>query len=1155
MPHVRDAIVVAVLCALAGSAAAQPARYRRNQPVKVRVDLSERTRPKPNPRGAAEASQRPTGEDILAEESEKRDLREQQIALLRGLIDDTPDSEPIEKADLLFRLADTLGQLARFHRLEGVRLELAGKAAEGKLHAARSVAARKEAVAVYRTLTQTERYRVYPRMDRALFSYAFALQQSEVKAERDHAREVYETLLTEHPASRYVPHAYLAFADYFFEMKQLDNAASFYGKVLKFPRANVYHYARFMLGWVHLNAGRGEQAGTELLQVIRETAGDAKHATLHRAAKRDFVRAFSEFGDVRKAWPAFQKIDGKAALGMMEALAERYVEQGKSERAVYAYRQLVKVAPASPRVCTWQHDIAVELLATPGVTVADKVDEIVRLTELHRVLAAKKVLPPGEAADCAANAAAMSGELARAFHNEGAKTFDREVLAASDRLYAAYLESFAAAADWGESARYRAELAWIRAEKEPDARKSHELWKVAAAAFTRVVEAKHVPAAVRKDAASGAVDALRNALAVDPRPKITQVALDADAVKPGGGGGGKLPEPRAIPATEQALLAAIDDYLAYVTDPRDPERVTLAFVKANVLRHWDHHAAALPILEDIIKRHPGHEAALWAAHITLNIHVSAGRHDQVTAWGAWFAANRGFLTASRDQDRSDLAERVDDINRIAGRIEAQACETAARKGGDLARLVACGNRYLAVFNAEVKRDPSAGLAEKLDEVLYNAGVLFDDGRSLSAAIDVYTELRERFPGSPWAARALARLGNVYARVAYYDRASASFEEYARKYAGEADAFEVMNDAVVFRKGLGHDEQAIDDTAYFVKKFGAKAPAAAADAFFSMGSILEKRGDLDAVVAHYRRYLDRYGARGGGDRVVVAHARIGQILWEQACPVAAVDGACVKVVRERAIGSKATRRAHAATSRTQCGPPTKMKLTVVKRDAKRAAAARAAFGAAIAAYERAGGTFPRGDARAAKHAYALARFHAAEVDFEAFLAVGFPEGLDFDPAHAAAKATSEKRLNAWFARKDALATNAADQYLSLVREVKDPAMAIAGAARVGQIAQTFSDALYTAEIPAFLRPYEEAVDLYCGRLESEAGRYEDRSLEAFGACLQAATDFGWFSSWSRLCERELGQIRPEAFPTAAELRAAPDAVAAVRDVERPIIRID
>jgi outer membrane protein assembly factor BamD (BamD/ComL family) len=1155
MSHVRSAIVVGVLCALAGTADAQPARYRRNQPVHVGVDLSERTRPKPRAKGTQAPPRLPTGEEILAEEGEKRDLREQTIELLRNLIDDTPDSEPIEKADLYFRLADTLAQLARFHRLEGVRLELAGQPNEGKQHGKQSVKARKEAEKVYQTLTTDRRYRAYPRMDRALFSYAFALQQSTVKADRDRSREVYETLLTEHPASKYVPHAYLAFADYFFEQNQLGNAASFYEKVLKFPTSNVHTYARFMLGWVHLNSGDNEGAGREFLQVVRDTAGDAKQASLHGAAKRDFVRAFSEFGDVRKAWAMLRKLDSKAALGMMETLANLYVEKGKSERAVYAYRQLIKEAPDSPHVCAWQHDIAVELLTTPGTTVKDKVDEIVRLVELHRALASRKTLPPSEAAECAASAAAMSGELARAFHNEGAKTFDLDVLAAADRLYGAYLGAFPGAADWGESAKFQAELAWMRADKEPNARRAVELWEDAAAAFTRVVKARNVAAPVKKDAASGAVDAWRNALAIDPVPvRLKTFDLDPDAIAPGTATAA-LPPPRAIPPREASLLAAVDDYLAYVTEARDPERVALAFVKARILRNHDHHSEAMPLFEAIIRDHPGHEVALYAAHLVLNAYVTTRQHGKVTAWGAWFADHPAFFTALPDQDRSDLQRRVEEINRIADRIDAQECEVAARKTGDFAQLAACGNRYLAIFNAEVKRDPSAGVAEKLDDVLYNAGVLFEDGRSLSAAIDVYTELRQRFPASPAAARALARLGNVYARVAYYDRASSSFEEYARKYAGEADAFEVMNDAVIFRKGLGHDEQAIADTAYFVKKFGGKAPGAAADAFFSMASILEKRGELDEVVAHYRAYLAKYGARGGGDRVVVAYARIGQILWDQACPVALVDGSCVKIVRERAIGSKATRRVRAAVSKTQCGPPTKLKVTLVKRDPKKAAAAMAAFAQAIAEYERRGGTFPGGDARAAKHSYALARFHRTETTFEEFLAVRFPDGLDFDPAHAAAKARSDQRLNEWFQKKDALAGAAAGQYLTLVKEVKDPAMAIAGAARVGQIAQTFSDALYTAEIPAFLRPYEEAVDLYCTRLETEGDRYEDRSVEAFGACLKAATDFGWFSSWSRLCERELGQIRPEDFPTSAELRAAPDALASVRDLERPIIRID
>ena len=1155
MPHVRSAIVVGVLCAVASSAAAQPARYRRNSPVKVEVELSERTRPKPRPAAPADGQPTITGEAILAAEAEVRDLREEQIELLRRLIDDTPDSEPIEKADLIFRLADSLAQLARFHRLEGVRLEIAGgKAAEAKQHARASLAARKQAEQAYERLVGNDRYRAYPGMSKALFSYGFALQQSTQKKERDKARQIYHRLLTEHPSSDYVPHAYLAFADYYFEVKQLPNAAAFYEKVLKFPKSNVHTYARFMLGWVHLNTGENEQAGKDFLDVIRATDGVAKQASLNAAAQRDFVRAFSEFGDVRKAWPMLGKIAGGSQLAMMERLAELYVEKGKSDRAVFAYRTLITEASTSVRVCAWQHDIAVEMLSTPGTPVATKVDEIVRLVDLHAALAARKTLPAAEARDCRADAAAMSGELARAFHNEASKTGDPELLAAADRLYRVYVKRFPDAGDWAETAKYHAELAWLRADKEPDPRKATQLWRDAAAAFTVVVHGKRVPQPIVKDAASGALDALRNALAVDPRPKITAVAI-TPAMAKAGSGGGKLPAPRPIPEAEQALLAAIDDYLTFVTDRKDPERVAISFLRANILRHHDHLEEALPVLQEIIEQHPETEQALWAADITLNVHVVAGQHDRVTAWGRWFAAHPGFMSARADQDRSALARRVDEITRIGARIEAQECETAARKTGDYASLVACGNRYLAIFNDAVARAPSAGAADKLDEVLYNAGVLFEDGRSLSAAIDVYTQLRERYPDSTSAARALARLGTVHARVAYYERASANFEEYARTYAGEDDAFKAMNDAVVYRKGMGQDEQALENTAYFVRTFGAEQPRAAADAFFSMGTILEKRGDLDAVAAHYRTYLKRYGEQGGSDRVVVAYARIGQILWDQACPVRAIDGSCVKITRERAVGSRATRRAELAGVRTQCGPPTKMKLTVVKRDPRKVAAAMTAFGHAIAEYERRSGTFAGGDARAARHAYATARFHKTEVTYETFLDVRFPDGLDFDPAHAAAKATSDKRLNDWFVKKDGLASRAGAEYLTLVREVRDPAMAIASAARVGQLAQTFSDALYTAEVPAFLRPYEEAVEIYCERLETKADEYEDRSLEAFGACLKASTDFGWFSSWSRMCERELGQIRPEDYPTAAELRAAPEAVVSVRDIERPILRVE
>ncbi len=1161
MPH-RAIAGAVVLCCLAGNATADEHRYRRNKPVKVEVSLSERTRPKPRPKAAADDKPRFTPEELLAMEAETRDLRIEQIRLLEALVKETPDDQPIEKADLIFRIADSYGQLSRFHRLESAGAAIAADTAktpgEKKQHQKTAAAHRKQAgearaksVATYGGLFEVAAFRAYPGMHAALFAYAFTLQQGDA-ADRAVARKYYHRLLTEHPSSRFIPHANLAFADYFFDQRDLASAEGFYSKVIAFPSSNVYHYARYMRAWVMVNQGRHEDAGREFLTVLRETDGDAKQEALHRASRKDFVRAFSEFGDVRKAWPMFQKIDAASAATMYEHLAEIYVEQGKVEKSIFALRQLIKEVPKSPRVCAWQHDIAVSMLTVPGATPADKVGEIERLVKLHGALSASRALPAAALGECRDDAAAMSGEMARAYHSEADKTQDMALAALAVRLYDAYIAGFPDAPDLGETMYYRAELGWMHAAKEPDARKASLLWASTARAFTAVVESGKLEPALLEESASAAVDAWRNATAVDPRPRLTPEAYKSGVAAKG------LPAPRPLIESDREMLAAIDDYLKFITGPRHAERrVEMMFLRASTLRRYDRLEESLPMFEEIIEKHPGHEAALYAANIALDIHILAGRHARIAAWARWFDGHKSFFTAREDQDRSALAERVAKIHLIALRLDAEDLEKRARARKDLALFVACGNAYLTIFNNEIQRDPTAGVAEGLDQVLYNAGVCFEDGRSLSAAIDVYKQLRERYPRAPTAARALGRLGSVYARVAFYDEASDSFEEYARTYAGEADAFKAMNDAVIFRRGLGDDDAAIADTRYFIKKFGKgkEQARAAADAFFSIASIHEKRGELDAVVAHYRKYLSTYGDQGGGDRVVVAYARIGEILWQQSCSVPTVDGACVKITRERAVGSRARKRTRGDATRTQCGPETKMKVTLVRRDPRKVAAALTAFEQAMAAYEKRDGQFPGGDARTARHYYGSAAFHRAEVDYEKFLEVPFPTGLDFDPSKPARKQASDAKLEAWFQQKDKIASGAAMAYARLYEQIKDPATAIMGTARIAQLAQTFADTLYTAEIPAFIRPYPEAVDLYCERLETIAEPYEQRAITNYGVCLEEASKRGWFSSWTRMCERELGQIQPDRFPAAAELRAAPDAIATATDVERPLLTVD
>jgi hypothetical protein len=112
--------------------------------------------------------------------------------------------------------------------------------------------------------------------------------------------------------------------------------------------------------------------------------------------------------------------------------------------------------------------------------------------------------------------------------------------------------------------------------------------------------------------------------------------------------------------------------------------------------------------------------------------------------------------------------------------------------------------------------------------------------------------------------------------------------------------------------------------------------------------------------------------------------------------------------------------------------------------------------------------------------------------------------------------------------------------------------------MGQVTQNFSDALFTAEIPKDVRTgefAEDKIDAFCDQMSTVADPLEKRSLEAFGVCLSKSTELGWFSDWSKLCERELGQIKPEDFPTAAEIRGEPDEVAPVTDVEPPAVKLD
>ncbi|HEX2689145.1 MAG TPA: tetratricopeptide repeat protein, partial [Kofleriaceae bacterium] len=679
--------VLPLIAVLVGDARA--GAFTHEASVKPEVRLSERA--KPPPRHDAPPAP-PSADTLLAVEVELADVHLEQADLLRDLIKRTPDENAEEKADYSLRLGEIHGKTQRLHRLKGAEDAIAlGKetdpkrraalAASAASHKSAETAAVVAAIDTYKTLIENPRLASYPHLDTAVFYLAYTLRHAQRPKE---ARAAYDKLLKDYPRSRFVADAYLALADYAYDVGQLDEAASRYQKVLKFPAAPRVRYARYKLGWVELNQRKYQDALEKFFQVAQETAQAADQQVLHRAATHDFVRAYAEIGRADRALPAFQRLDGKDPYGMLAALGDLYLDQGKYDRAIFVYRELISEQPRSANVCAWQHAVARATLVAG--TAGDKVHEIEQLVRLYTALRDHKALPAGEAAECREAAADMSGQLARAYHQEAVKTQNPEYFGYADRLYRAYLGAFRDAADFADTQYFHAELAWGAAEREHAPELARQKWQDAANAFTLAIDTGKLGAQRVQVSADAAMQAWMKALAVDPHAHPEPPRDEARDGAP--------PVPRPLPEPQQKLLAAYDVYLTHIADGADDERIAVTFLKADLLRRFDHLAEVIPLFEGIVAHHPDHETAEYAAQLVLDSYNRLSRYPEMLGFAG--GLSQAFLAA-----HPRVGGVVAELGHQALRKEAERLEAKGHATGDLGAYIACGERYLEIYNLSV----------------------------------------------------------------------------------------------------------------------------------------------------------------------------------------------------------------------------------------------------------------------------------------------------------------------------------------------------------------------------------------------------------------------------------------------------------------------
>ncbi|HEX5062450.1 MAG TPA: tetratricopeptide repeat protein [Kofleriaceae bacterium] len=560
---------------------------------------------------------------VLSIEDLRSPIRTEQEQILVDLIANTADSEVDEKTDYYFRLGELYAKQHRFWRMKSVELATATDATRKKQSAQAADQAKTyllKAVKTFKGLTDNDAFRNYPKLDTALFYYAYTLQGGKYMKE---ARQVYDKLLKNYPSSKFVPEAHLAFGDYYYEAGQLADAEARYKQVLKFPKSTVYAYALYKLGWIHLQLSRPQEATEAFYQVVAATRGDARQASLNHAAKTDFARAYAGIGKAEHAFDAFQKLDKSAAVELAELLADISRDKGDSNRAVTAYRDLLLRAPGDARACRWQYRIAHATLSIPGATNAVKVKEVEAL--VHSYTSQKQ-----PDAECRANAAAMSAELAAAYHAEWSKTQNVETLGYAEQLYAMHVAAFPDAAAQRET---YAEVLWSRADHESTAKVRAERWQRTADVFATI----HTQEAARATAL-----AWMNALDITT-PADTKVVI------------GKPPRsrPRALPlkGLEAKLVAAVTAYTQQSPDA-DEDLAQMRLATATILRRNRHFDEAAAMLDEFLEHHPDHALAELAANLMLDSLVKAARLDDALQVADAIATDRAFVEGKQELQRN-----------------------------------------------------------------------------------------------------------------------------------------------------------------------------------------------------------------------------------------------------------------------------------------------------------------------------------------------------------------------------------------------------------------------------------------------------------------------------------------------------------------------
>jgi tetratricopeptide (TPR) repeat protein len=966
----------------------------------------------------------------------------------------------------------------------------------------------------------------FRRMDEVLFSLGFALEELK---QYDKARLVYHRLIKEYPASKYIPNAYLSFAEYYFQQGDMQAALKFYKKVNEIPpdRNNVYGYSLYKQAWCFYNVEdfKGSlQAFVETIEFGTQNPKAQGIENLIKQSRREMIMPYAQIGNPEQALKFFSRYakNEAEALTMVENLGELYYDTGNWVSAIAIYHRLMGEKPDDDKVCYWQTRVSNAVISSKPKP--EQLVEIQRMTDLYEKYQQAKHSEEARGA-CKQATASVMIDLATAWHREAIGTDtqpgtnDRNTMSLSAKLYRLVLDKFPDMEkmefpeidkrDWPTTynvSYYYAELLW-----------KMENWNECGPAFDKVVEL-NPQGQYTSDAAYAAVLCYNKSYQLTFQSSETKVRGKGMAEKEKKKGKGKGKEDkedevakyksRDFSPLESGMLNAFQRYICFVPDSEDLPQIK--YRRARIYYESNHFEEASVLFKDITFNHPTSDLAVYAANLYL---------DSLNVIGSFREPKRPTCYDEMNDSIEPLHgiyckdEQLKATNEDLCKVVEQLRCDLLRKKAETLQANKEWKKSAEVYVSIYRKYSECG---RLDEVLYNAAINFEAARLLGRAIKVRNVLIDKHKDSEWAKRAVYLIGANFHALALYEQAANYYEQFADKYPGEegkdcrpedkaagscAIAHEALQNATFFRLGLGDEQKAVADAKLFQKNYERKLPRETSQVFYSLGSIYERQKDWKKVIEHYNGFIRDYKKSALPSHLIEANVIVGRAYLslndkKKASPY---FDAAVKLWEQNSA---------------------KFATLDIPEDQKQRNLAKA------------------------KIATAEALFHQADELFDKFKGIAFPtfkgtvSAKDSRARKLKMKESFEKWMKDEFVKwmdQKAKALAEAEKSYGRIAELKVPEWDIAAASRIGEMYRVFVDDFRSAPVPPVLVGDDELIDAYYGGLDDASKPWIEKAKSAYEFCLITATKVRWFNEYMSQCEQELFKLDPRQYPRAAEVR--------------------